>query len=278
MTTRFQPDWIVPDWPAPAHVKAVFTSRNGGVSPAPWNSLNLRSALGDDPAHVAANRQRVQDATGVPTVVLRQIHGCAVAHLRLAERADPPPESPVADACFTAERGLACSIQVADCLPVLMTNFAGDWVAGAHAGWRGLAGLDGAGGVLEQLIAHISAVADSNPAGSATKDIAPDLLVWLGPCIGPTAFEVGAEVRAAFVAADPAAAQCFQAGAADKWHADLAGLAKQRLRALGVQRIYGNDSSLPWCTVSNPLRFFSHRRDTARLGSSGRQAAFIWRV
>ena len=165
---------------------------------------------------------------------------------------------------------------VADCLPVLLCSRDGTWVAAAHAGWRGLAGRpeNGGKGILEHVLESFGAVAQVEPARAAT-----DLIAWLGPCIGPQAFEVGDEVRAAFLAvprsdADRQAIQaCFSPQGGGKWLADLAGLARLRLAALGVSAIYGNDGSLPWCTFSNPLRFFSHRRD----GISGRMAACIWR-
>lgn len=283
MHHAFPLDWMVPDWPAPAQVKAVFTTRQGGASAAPWHSLNLGSHVGDHPACVAANRAQVQAALGVPAVFMNQVHGCAVWELpqtlHLASNATLPAAS--ADACLTYARGLACSIQVADCLPVLLTNSQGQWVAAAHAGWRGLAGValpataqqaappaDSAGGVLTQLLAQLDA-----PSAHAGE-----IMAWLGPCIGPQAFEVGAEVRAAFVEGNAGAASFFEPTSSGKWLADLAGLARLRLQALGITRIYGNDSSAPWCTVGNASRFFSHRRDSRRLGTTGRQAAFIWRV
>jgi YfiH family protein len=156
---------------------------------------------------------------------------------------------------------LACTVMVADCLPVLFCDAQGRQVAAAHAGWRGLLGIQGKG-ILEQAIATFGTQG------------AEGLLAWLGPCIGPQAFEVGDEVRAAFVAATPGAAACFKPLSAGKWLADLPGLARQRLSALGIARTYGNDGGQDWCTVSNPSRFFSHRRD----GVSGRMAASIWRV
>ena len=152
---------------------------------------------------------------------------------------------------------------VADCLPVLLCDAQGQWVAAAHAGWRGLLGAQGRG-VLE------AAVQTRFPSAQGPDQV----MAWLGPCIGPHAFEVGDEVRQAFVAATPEAASCFQAHVPGKWMANLPALAGQRLRALGVSRIYGNDGSQDWCTVTQPSRFFSHRRD----GVSGRMAASIWRV
>ncbi len=172
---------------------------------------------------------------------------------------------------------------VADCLPVLLTDGAGTVVAAAHAGWRGLAGQGGVG-VLEAVFEQFSALRHVYQAQEAIKNIANEgagacasqTLAWLGPCIGPQAFEVGAEVRAAFCAHNPAAAPYFQPHGAGKYLADLAGLARQRLQALGITHIYGNDSSAAWCTVAQGSRFFSHRRDSAALGGSGRMAACIW--
>jgi YfiH family protein len=154
---------------------------------------------------------------------------------------------------------------VADCLPVLMCDAQGRWVAGAHAGWRGLAGQSGHG-VLESL------------RGSAPvlQTRAEDILVWLGPCIGPQAFEVGADVVGAFCAKDAGAQAFFKPSAQGKWLADLAGLARWRLGRLGIDRVYGNNSEPPWCTVTDSVRFFSHRRDSPVLGQSGRMAACIW--
>jgi polyphenol oxidase len=255
-----QHDWLVPDWPAPATVRALCTTRTGGVSQAPYDSLNLGDHVGDAPAAVAANRTIVQDALGARPVFLRQVHGFAVAPLA-ADSADGTE----ADACVTVERKLACTIMVADCLPVLLTDAAGSVVAAAHAGWRGLCG-DSRGGALEAACFELRA-----------RQSAPgDMIAWLGPCIGPEAFEVGDEVRAAFVARAAEAGAMFHPHRPGKWLADLQGLARQRLRALGVTRIHGNDGTAGWCTVTNASRFFSHRRDSTTLGGSGRFAACIW--
>ena len=154
---------------------------------------------------------------------------------------------------------------VADCLPVLFTDRAGGFVAAAHAGWRGLAGENGVG-VLEATLKSIGAL----------KTRAPDILAWLGPCIGAKQFEVGDEVRDAFASSNLTALRHFTPTTRGKWLADLRGLARQRLRALGITQIYGNDGSVAWCTASDPSRFFSHRRDSASLGGSGRMAACIW--
>ena len=254
-------DWIVPDWPAPARVRAVFTTRAGGVSAAPYNALNLGDHVGDALADVQANRARLADAINAQPVFLQQVHGREVAHLY-----GPTPAPLVADASHTSQPGVACTAMVADCLPVLFTDTRGTVVAAAHAGWRGLLGTDGQG-VLESVYKEIVALAHMDPAQKAIEIIA-----WLGPCIGPTAFEVGPEVRTAFIVQQPEAAALFVYHGSDKWLANLPGLARLRLQALGLKRVYGNDGSPEWCTVSNPLRFFSYRRS----GVCGRMAACIW--
>ena len=264
-------DWLIPNWPAPANVHALFTTRAGGVSSAPFDSLNLGDHVGDKPDDVAANRHMLQSTIAARPVFLQQVHGTSVIDLTLQT-----PDGTVADACMTAQTGVACTIMVADCLPVLFTDVSGSFVAAAHAGWRGLAH-----GVLQntlntvkkQFEGHFMPLAGVNINYDATKIIA-----WLGPCIGPTAFEVGDEVREAFVDTSPLAATQFQAHGTGKWLANLPGLARLQLQQLGVTNIYGNDGSLPWCTVTQPSRFFSHRRDAAVLGSSGRMAACVWKV
>lgn len=253
---------LTPDWPVPAGVHAVCTTRAGGVSIAPYDSLNLGDHVGDNPAHVAANRAALQVALGVRPVFLNQVHGTEVAALHIASA-----NGTVADACITTEPGVACTVMVADCLPLLLTDRQGRVVAAAHAGWRGLVG-QGSVGVLEQICKRFVALALMKQS-----DIATDLLAWLGPCIGPNAFEVGDEVQAAFTERDGLAAHFFKKQPSGKWLADLAGLARLRLRRIGITQIYGNDSSAAWCTVSNPSRFFSHRRDRV----SGRFCVSIWR-
>ncbi|WP_295541948.1 peptidoglycan editing factor PgeF [uncultured Pseudacidovorax sp.] len=248
-------DLIRPDWPAPPGVHALCTTRDGGVSGEAQGGgragLNLGTHVGDDPATVAENRARLARAAGARPVYLQQVHGSTCARLDAASA-----DGLEADACITADPGLACTIMVADCLPVLLCDAEGRQVAAAHCGWRGLAG-----GVLERTVAAFG------PART--------LLAWLGPCIGPTAFEVGPEVRAAFIAADEGAAACFVPGAAaGKWLADLPALARRRLAALGVRDVHGNDGGAAWCTVGNPSVFFSYRRD-GRV--SGRFAALVWR-
>jgi polyphenol oxidase len=241
--------WLVPDWPAPARVHAVCTTRAGGISHGPHESLNLGDHVGDVPEAVAENRTAFAAAIGARPVFLQQVHG------RHAMALDArTPDGAEADGCFTREPGTACTIMVADCLPVLFASEDGSIVAAAHAGWRGLAG-----GVLESVV-------------EAMRVEPQTLLVWLGPCIGPTTFEVGGEVKAAFEAHDAGAASMFRPHADGKWLANLPGLARRRLHALGITRIYGNDGRREWCTVSNPSIFFSHRRDRI----SGRFGASIW--
>ena len=248
----FHPDWLRPEWPAPARVRAVCTTRAGGLSQAPFDNFNLGERVGDDPQRVSAHRAKLGASLGARPVFLHQVHGFEVIEART-----DTPDGLQADGAKTRQRGLACVAQVADCLPILLCDRAGEQVAALHAGWRGLAGAGGAG-VVER--------------GVAAMDAAPgDMLAWLGPCIGPQVFEVGEDVGQAFVAVDPAAAACFSALRPGKWLADLPALARQRLRAAGVQAIYGNDGSSAWCTVSQPGRFFSFRRD----GVCGRMAAAI---
>jgi hypothetical protein len=246
-----------PAWPAPPGVGAAMSLRSGGVSSGPWASLNLGFAVGDDAPAVAENRARYAAALGARPVWLHQVHGAAVQRLGWA---DVGAALPSADAAWTTERGIACTVQVADCLPVLLAARDGHAVAAAHAGWRGLAG-----GVLEATLAALRVGADA-PAGH--------LVAWLGPCIGPGHFEVGAEVLQAFGhrpgAADTA---CFvarpRADGAPRWLAHLQRLAVARLQRAGVREISVADE----CTVADASRFFSFRRD----GVTGRLAASVWR-
>lgn len=259
MTSRPRlPGWPVV-WPAPARVRACMTVREGGSSSAPFDRLNLALHVGDDPEQVLANRERLCRSLGVQAVFLDQVHGVAVADL-----AHPVVEP--ADASLTDRPGLACTVMVADCLPVLLADRQARWVAAAHAGWRGLAGQE-VQGVLEALVQSLG-----------VRGVLPqDLMAWLGPCIGPAKFEVGPEVRQALCQGMPQAADHFRPSSREgHFRADLPALARQRLQALGVAGIYGNDSTEAWCTVSQPSRFFSHRRDSRLLGSTGRMAALVW--
>jgi YfiH family protein len=244
-------EWLAPDWPAPPNVHAVCTTRVGGVSAGPYASLNLGDHVGDDPQLVARNRAMFERSIGVRPVYLQQVHGAADL-LALDRNSEDGIE---ADGCWTSLRGIACTIMVADCLPVLFAAEDGSKVGAAHAGWRGLSG-----GIVEATVRGTGVDPGS-------------LIAWLGPCIGPEAFEVGPDVKAAFEARDRTAAAHFRAHREGKWLCDLAALARMRLEAAGVTRIHGNDGSQPWCTVSNPSIFFSHRRDRV----SGRFAAAVWR-
>jgi hypothetical protein len=243
---------VIPSWPAPPGVRAFCSERAGGVSLPPYDTLNLGDHVGDAEAAVQENRHRYAQALQARPVFLRQVHGRGVVRL-----APDTPDMTEADACWTTERALACTMMVADCLPVLLAHRGGRVVGAAHCGWRGLAG-----GVLESLGAAMRA-----EAGGADQ-----VLAWLGPCIGPEAFEVGAEVRAAFLAGDPGAQGLFRPQGGDKFLADLPALARRRLASLGISEVYGNDGTPAWCTVANPSRFFSHRRDRV----SGRFAASVW--
>ncbi len=245
--------------------------------------MNLGEHVGDVPQHVDANRTALQKIIVSRPVFLKQVHGIGVEHLNRTT-----PNAAVADACVSIQRGVACTIMVADCLPVLLATTDGKAVAAAHAGWRGLAGVDLNGkvgekgdniGVLEAVLSAFK-VSIQPLAQQIRAQNAPEIIAWLGPCIGPMAFEVGQEVKAVFEAGQPGASQFFKATAQGKYLADLAGLARARLQALGITQIYGNDSTAAWCTVGNPSRFFSHRRDAGRGGNgfntTGRMAACIW--
>ncbi|MFA7894712.1 peptidoglycan editing factor PgeF [Pseudomonas putida] len=234
---------LTPDWPAPASVRACVTTRQGGVSLPPFDTFNLGDHVGDDPAAVAQNRLRLSGQFDIQPAWLKQVHGLAVA--------DADPSRVVeADASWTNRPGIACTVMTADCLPVLFCDQAGTQVAAAHAGWRGLAG-----GVLEATLDHL----DVPPA---------QVLVWLGPAIGPQAFEVGLEVRDAFTAVHPEAARAFVDGERPgKLMADIYALARIRLAARGVTAVYGGGL----CTVSDE-RFFSYRRTP----QGGRFASLVW--
>jgi polyphenol oxidase len=273
---------IEPDWPAPNGVRAAFTVRTGGVSVAPYDSLNLGAGIGDSPEAVAENRRRVRAALELPAepLWLEQVHGIAV--VELAERADgdarelradaahspradlaraPRPDAaagpgadtaspPRADAVVTRLAGRVCAIRVADCLPVLFAALDGSAVGAAHAGWRGLAG-----GVLEATVERLGIPS-------------PQLVAWMGPAIGPEHFEVGDDVRAAFMETDADASSAFMKNERGRWQCDLYALARQRLWTLGITRVYGGG----WCTFADSDRFFSYRRE----GRCGRMAALIW--
>ena len=258
-------DWLRPQWPAPKRVRAVCTSRTGGVSSPPFDSLNLGTHVGDDSAQVQLNRDRLHGAIHAKPVFMDQVHGTHVLELDALT-----PDNLAADGSFTRQSGLACTVMVADCLPILLCDTLGTQVAAVHAGWRGLAGVHGHGtrdGVAEAIFKRFMPLSPVEYAQAA-----PKIIAWLGPCIGPMVFEVGAEVRAAFVAALPQAVDCFEPVTHGKWLANLPALARQRLLAAGVSAVYGNDGSPPWCTVANPSRLFSYRRDRV----TGRQAACIW--
>lgn len=235
---------ILPDWPAPANVRALQTTRHGGVSVAPYDSLNLGSHVGDAPLAVARNRMLLNTLLPSEPVWLEQVHGTDVAN---ADMAGCRVE---ADACIARRRSSVCVVMTADCLPVLLCDEQGTAVGAAHAGWKGLAA-----GVIEATVREMAVEPDK-------------LMAWLGPAIGPDAFEVGEEVRAAFVAADPKAAAAFAPNQSGKWLADLYALARLRLNALGITRIYGGDR----CTFRERDTFFSYRRD----GTTGRMGSFIW--
>jgi YfiH family protein len=238
-------DCIVPDWPAPASVRALITTRAGGVSAGPYASMNPADHVGDAPEAVARNRTLLRALLPNEPYWLKQVHGTGVAE------AGHGPGMPEADACISRVPNRVCVALTADCLPVFLCDMAGTVVGVAHAGWRGLHA-----GVIERTVAAMAVPGES-------------LLAYLGPAIGPAAFEVGDEVRAAFMAADPAAAAAFAPGATGgKWLADIYTLARQRLGRLGVSRAYGGVD----CTVSDAGRFFSYRRD----GATGRMASLIW--
>lgn len=241
-------DWIIPDWPAPSNVRALITTRSGGVSAAPRDSLNLGYKAGDDPQAVTENRARVSALMPQAPKWLAQVHGTRVVN------ADTINDTPQADASAASNRGTVCAIMIADCLPVLFADRDGRHVAAAHAGWRGLSG-----GVVANTVAELK-----------TRGADPEnLLAYIGPGIGPTAFEVGADVLQAFAAKDPNAAECFKPHTPGKWLADLFTLARRALANEGIQEIHGGGL----CTYRDPQRFFSYRRDK----DTGRMAAFIWR-
>lgn len=234
---------ITPDWPAPARVRALQTTRVGGVSEGRYASLNLGDHVQDAPQQVAANRQLLSALLPSEPVWLNQVHGIRVIDAAAAQCVEQ------ADASFSLRRQVVCVTMTADCLPVLLCDNAGTVVAAIHAGWRSLCD-----GVIEATVAALPVPASQ-------------LMAWLGPAIGPQTFEVGAEVRTQFINKDAQAVQAFQPHG-DKWLGDLYTLARQRLHTLGVTQVYGGGR----CTFSEPETFFSYRRD----GETGRMASFIW--
>lgn len=238
-------EFIEPRWPAPANVRASVTTRGAGASAGPYASLNLALHVGDDVRAVAENRRRLRAALELPSepAWLEQVHGARAVVL-------PGPVTGAADAAVSWTPGAVCAVLVADCLPVFLASRGGDRVGLAHAGWRGLAS-----GAVEAAVAAL----DCDPAM---------LVAWLGPAIGPTAFEVGADVREAFTSRDPACEAEFRPSRNGRWLADLPALARRRLAACGVDRVTGGDQ----CTFSDPERFYSYRRD----GVTGRMAALAW--
>ena len=239
-------DIIEVDWPAPANVRALSTTRIGGASEGPFASLNLSTNVGDSPAVVAHNRGRLRSRIGLPSepVWLMQVHGCDVAHVGQDSLGCE------ADAAVSASPGRVCAVMTADCLPVLLCDAQGSRVAAVHAGWRGLAA-----GVIEAAVQQM----EVSPA---------HLMAWLGPAIGPDAFEVGDEVRVCFLQADSSAEDAFRMSPNGHWLADLYKLARLRLNKIGIESVYGGG----YCTFSEPQRFFSYRRD----GVTGRMASVIW--
>lgn len=242
-------EFIVPDWPAPANVRALVTTRHGGVSVGPFASLNLGDHVGDDPAAVAENRRILRVRLPAEPVWLKQVHGIQCCDAAACSNAKGS-QTPEADAAYSHKPGVVCAVLTADCLPILLCDAAGTVVAAAHAGWRGLAA-----GVIESTVAAMGVPGEA-------------LLAWLGPAIGPRHFEVGGEVRDVFSAHDPQAARAFVARPDGKWLCDIYLLARQRLADLGVCRI----TSADFCTVRDTQQFFSYRRD----GATGRMASLIW--
>ena len=237
------PDWLRPDWPAPPRVRALMTTRAGGVSQPPYDSFNPAAHVGDDPMAVEANRRLLVAHLPSPPLWLNQVHGCGVAVFGQAGQ-------PEADAAVARAPGQVCAVLTADCLPVLFCEASGTAVAAAHAGWRGLAA-----GVLERTVEAMG--------GTPSR-----ILAWMGAAIGPQAFEVGPEVRDAFVALHPEAMAAFRPSQGDRLLADIYALARLRLAAAGVEQVYGGGL----CTHSDAQRFYSYRRD----GKTGRMASLIW--
>ncbi len=244
--------FIAPNWPAPSNVKALQTTRMGGVSAAPYASLNLGAHVQDDAMAVAANRQRLSPYLPSEPVWVNQVHGTDVIDAATSTCLQN------ADASFTTKVNVVCVTMTADCLPVLLCDKKGSVVAAVHAGWRGLCD-----GVIEAAVQKMQVPPS-------------EVLVWLGPAIGPNAFEVGGDVREQFIAQDSQASQAFKLLASsptdDKWLGNLYMLAQQRLNRIGVSAIYGAGVNEDFCTYTDEARFFSFRRDNI----TGRMASMIW--
>lgn len=241
-------DLIIPRWPAPANVRAIQTTRAGGVSVAPYDTLNLGMHVEDNPLNVARNRQLLNACVPTEPVWLNQVHGVSVVD------AGATACVPDADAAFSTSRGAVCAVMTADCLPLLFCNREGTVVAATHAGWRGLCE-----GVIEATI-------------EAMQVLPGSLMAWLGPAIGPQAFEVGEDVRQEFISQQNEAKDAFAATGVDKCLADIYRLAQLRLERMGVTEIYGGGIDQDFCTYTDKNRFFSFRRD----GKTGRMATLIW--
>ena len=286
---QFPADWIIPHWPAPQGVYALCTTRAGGSSSGLFGTTNLSLNVGDDAIHVLQNREllarsmsaleakntkNLPDPAARQPVFVSQVHGTVVKMIDLCNTGVQ-----AADASVTDTPGLGCAVMAADCLPVLFSHASLPVVGAAHAGWRGLVG-EGGVGVLETCFDAYAQLVRKHPsqAHASDADIAAHTLAWLGPCISQPEFEVGAEVQAAFVAHDATAAALFVDGKPGKFYANLSGLARHRLQRRGITQLFGNDGTEPWCTVRNPDRFFSHRRDgkPGVQGGSGRFAACVW--
>ncbi|HVS25890.1 MAG TPA: peptidoglycan editing factor PgeF [Burkholderiales bacterium] len=242
---RAPAEWIIPQWPAPAQVRALITTRGkNGASSGPYAQFNLGGNVGDEPSAVLHNRKLLRAHLPSEPKWLKQVHGTRVLD------ADVSAAGEEGDAAVARQSGTVCAILSADCLPLLLCDEQGTVIAAAHCGWRGLVA-----GVIEQTIRAMQA-----PPAS--------LLAYLGPAIGPHAYEVGADVRDAFLRGDAGAEQAFAPCASGKWLANLYSLARQRLNRLGVKKISSGD----YCTHTDKARFYSHRRD----GHTGRMASLIW--
>ena len=239
---------IMPDWPAPAKVKAASTTRLGGVSRGVFESFNLGDHVGDDLICVENNRQLLQDQLGltIEPVWLKQIHGNTVID------AAQSLQKTAADAAYAQQENVVCAVMTADCLPILLCDQQATCVAAIHGGWRGLAN-----GIIANTVNYLNTFCEPS-----------DLMAWLGPAIGPDVFEVGDEVRSAFIALDNDNEECFRPSPQGRWLADIYALAKLQLQHFGIEKIYGGG----YCTVNNEECFFSYRRD----GQCGRMANLIW--